>query len=159
MKKLAITRNDTQLQKFNRILDKVAGPEYQTQYWEPGGQKLTESLDSSSYRVLQQASVTIWITIAVFLFEDLLKISFLSYVLNALPFLILIYITIIAACFEYSWHGVQHVFKTNQSFFEDLKNVDMWADAVIQVIYTSGIGNGVLISLATFNNFDNSYTL
>jgi hypothetical protein len=39
------------------------------------------------------------------------------------------------------------------------KWMELWADAAIQVIISSGIGNGALISLASFNKQKHTYLL
>ncbi len=36
---------------------------------------------------------------------------------------------------------------------------ELWVDALIQVIITSGVGNGALLSLASFNKYHHSYVL
>ncbi|CAL8125657.1 unnamed protein product [Orchesella dallaii] len=147
--------------KFENILENLITPAYQKEYWEKDnedGSQFVNSLVSSSYTLVQEVSVTTWIMIAVFLFEDLLKISFLSYVLNAVPFMMLVYVTMVSVFFDYSGYGIQQLFKLKNGWW-DLIELEMWAEAVVQVIYTTGIGNGVLISLATFNNFGHSYLL
>lgn len=174
----------TKTEQYRKIKDAHVTKQYQDKYWTKEGQQLAEDQASSSYKELQQLSMTTWIMIAVFLFEDLLKISFLSYILNAVPFVILIYVTTIgnklcnfkyklswlgsiienwkhlsfaAVLFNHSGYGIENIFALKEGFFADLSHLDIWSEAVIQVIYTTGIGNGVLISLATFNNINHNY--
>lgn len=143
---------------YNKIKDAQASQQYQDKYWSEEGQRLQVDETSNSGKELQQLSMTTWIMIAVFLFEDLLKVSFLSYILNAVPFLILIYVSTIVVNFEYSGYAIEHLFFwVKEGLFKDLANTEIWCEAVIQVIYTTGIGNGVLISLATFNNLTHNY--
>ncbi len=87
--------DDAKNEKHKKVKDAHMTKKYQEKYWTKEGQQLAEDPASSSYKELQQLSMTTWIMIAVFLFEDLLKISFLSYILNAVPFVILIYVTTI----------------------------------------------------------------
>jgi len=147
--------------KFTDILEGVITHANQQKYWESSkddGPNFINNPYSSSYVQVQEVSVTTWIMIAVFLFEDLLKVSFLSYVLNAVPFAMLVYVTMVSVFLDFSGHGMKMLYKLKNGW-SDLLDVEMWAEAVIQVIYTTGIGNGVLISLATFNSFDHSYLL
>lgn len=76
-----------------QIDESVWDKNHQQEYWSENGQKLSADRDSFIVYDLRYLILTTWVMVAVFLFEDLLEVSFLSYVLNAVPVLFLVIIT------------------------------------------------------------------
>lgn len=61
--------------------------------WTNEARKLVPDSESSTFIQLKQFSITTWIVLAVFLVEDLLRVSSFTYVSAAMPFFVLGYLT------------------------------------------------------------------
>jgi len=61
--------------------------------------------------------------------------------------------------FDYSDVGVYKLFEVNLELIKNFGNPEMWVEAVVQVLATTGVGNGALISLASFNKYQHRYML
>lgn len=157
LEQLEDSENENERKQYETVLNTVADPDHQNGYWSGEGGELIEDPQSSSSKELTNLSVTTWIMISIFLFENLLTLSLMSYVLNGVPFFILIYLTCTAVTFDHSGKGFEKLLSLRSGSSWDFLDMDMWKEAVIQALYTSGIGNGVLISLSTFNNLHHNY--
>ncbi|XP_021239749.1 sodium-dependent proline transporter-like [Numida meleagris] len=75
------------------------------------------------------------------------------YVTATFPYLVLLILIIRGATLPGSLHGVRFYLSSDWS---KLLSAQVWSDAASQIFYSLGIGFGGLISMASYNKFDNN---
>ncbi|XP_072333627.1 sodium-dependent proline transporter isoform X1 [Scyliorhinus torazame] len=75
------------------------------------------------------------------------------YVTATFPYLVLVVLIIRGATLKGSLQGVQFYLSTN---WKRLGSAQVWNDAASQIFYSLGIGFGGLLSMASYNKFDNN---
>ncbi|CAG7815543.1 unnamed protein product [Allacma fusca] len=144
------------LQRLKEVMKKMGkyDPADPSDYQE--GLELVKNEESHSGINMKLYSLTTWLLLAIFLYEGLLSVSGVTYIFTACPFILLIIFTSKALSLSSAITGIEEL-TLNRNLLQDILDVNMWAEAGIQVIGTMGIGTGVLITLATFNKYHQKY--
>lgn len=94
-----------------------------------------------------------WIIIFLCMLKGIRSSGKIVYVTATFPYLVLIVLIIRGATLEGSLQGVQFYLTPD---WQRLQNAQVWNDAASQIFYSLGIGFGGLLSMASYNKFDNN---
>ncbi|XP_038674915.1 sodium-dependent proline transporter [Scyliorhinus canicula] len=94
-----------------------------------------------------------WVIIFLCCLKGIRSSGKIVYVTATFPYLVLIVLIIRGATLKGSLQGVQFYLSTN---WKRLGSAQVWNDAASQIFYSLGIGFGGLLSMASYNKFDNN---
>ncbi|XP_017292417.1 sodium-dependent proline transporter [Kryptolebias marmoratus] len=94
-----------------------------------------------------------WIIIFLCMLKGIRSSGKVVYVTATFPYLVLIVLIIRGATLEGSLQGIAFYLTPDWS---RLANAQVWNDAASQIFYSLGIGVGGLLSMASYNKFDNN---
>lgn len=94
-----------------------------------------------------------WVFIFLCCLKGIRSSGKMVYVTATFPYLVLIVLIIRGATLQGSLQGVQFYLSTN---WQRLGSAQVWNDAASQIFYSLGIGFGGLLSMASYNKFDNN---
>ncbi|XP_068455943.1 sodium-dependent proline transporter isoform X2 [Clinocottus analis] len=94
-----------------------------------------------------------WVIIFLCMLKGIRSSGKVVYVTATFPYFVLIVLIIRGATLEGSLQGIAFYLTPNWS---RLANAQVWNDAASQVFYSLGIGVGGLLSMASYNKFDNN---
>ncbi|KAM9333408.1 sodium-dependent proline transporter [Pholidichthys leucotaenia] len=94
-----------------------------------------------------------WIIIFLCMLKGIRSSGKVVYVTATFPYIVLIVLIIRGATLEGSLQGVAFYLTPD---WNRLRNAQVWNDAASQIFYSLGIGVGGLLSMASYNKFDNN---
>uniref|UniRef100_H3D2K3 Solute carrier family 6 member 7 n=1 Tax=Tetraodon nigroviridis TaxID=99883 RepID=H3D2K3_TETNG len=94
-----------------------------------------------------------WIVIFLCMLKGIRSSGKVVYVTATFPYLVLVVLIIRGATLEGSLQGVAFYLTPD---WGRLSNAQVWNDAASQIFYSLGIGVGGLLSMASYNRFDNN---
>lgn len=94
-----------------------------------------------------------WIIIFLCMLKGIHSSGKVVYVTATFPYFVLVVLIIRGATLEGSLDGVAFYLTPN---WDQLANAQVWNDAASQIFYSLGIGVGGLLSMASYNKFDNN---
>ncbi|XP_062867216.1 sodium-dependent proline transporter [Trichomycterus rosablanca] len=94
-----------------------------------------------------------WVIIFLCMLKGIRSSGKVVYVTATFPYFVLIVLIIRGATLEGSLQGVAFYLTPN---WGKLANAQVWNDAASQIFYSLGIGVGGLLSMASYNKFDNN---
>ncbi|XP_064112522.1 sodium- and chloride-dependent glycine transporter 2-like [Macrobrachium nipponense] len=95
-----------------------------------------------------------WILVGASLFKGIKSLGKVVYFTATFPYLILIVLFIRGLTLEGSYKGIEfYILKFDVT---RLMEVEVWGDAAVQIFYSAGICFGSLITLSSYNKFNNN---
>nr|XP_020454347.1 sodium-dependent proline transporter-like isoform X3 [Monopterus albus] len=94
-----------------------------------------------------------WVLIFLCMFKGIRSSGKVVYVTATFPYFVLIVLVIRGATLEGSLQGIAFYLTPD---WGRLSNAQVWNDAASQIFYSLGIGVGGLLSMASYNKFDNN---
>lgn len=94
-----------------------------------------------------------WVVIFLCMLKGIRSSGKVVYVTATFPYFVLVVLIIRGATLEGSLNGVAFYLTPN---WAHLANAQVWNDAASQIFYSLGIGVGGLLSMASYNKFDNN---
>ncbi|XP_067888863.1 sodium-dependent proline transporter [Heterodontus francisci] len=94
-----------------------------------------------------------WVIIFLCCLKGIRSSGKIVYITATFPYLVLIVLIIRGATLKGSLEGVKFYLSTN---WKRLGSAQVWNDAASQIFYSLGIGFGGLLSMASYNKFDNN---
>ncbi|XP_073681275.1 sodium-dependent proline transporter [Garra rufa] len=94
-----------------------------------------------------------WVVIFLCMLKGIRSSGKVVYVTATFPYFVLVVLIIRGATLEGSLNGVAFYLTPN---WVHLANAQVWNDAASQIFYSLGIGVGGLLSMASYNKFDNN---
>ncbi|KAK2156903.1 hypothetical protein LSH36_202g04000 [Paralvinella palmiformis] len=94
-----------------------------------------------------------WSIVAICLSKGIRSFGKATYVTSVFPYIILVILLIRGLMLDGSTEGILYYLTPN---FEKLLTAEVWGDAAIQVFFSMSICWGGLITLASYNKFDNN---
>ncbi|XP_059819520.1 sodium-dependent proline transporter [Hypanus sabinus] len=94
-----------------------------------------------------------WVFIFLCCLKGIRSSGKIVYITATFPYVVLIVLIIRGATLQGSLRGVQFYLSTN---WKRLGSAQVWNDAASQIFYSLGIGFGGLLSMASYNKFDNN---
>ncbi|CAG2186639.1 Sodium- and chloride-dependent GABA transporter 2,Sodium- and chloride-dependent taurine transporter,Sodium-dependent dopamine transporter,Sodium-dependent proline transporter,Sodium-and chloride-dependent glycine transporter 2,Sodium-dependent noradrenaline transporter,Sodium- and chloride-dependent GABA transporter 1,Sodium- and chloride-dependent betaine transporter,Sodium- and chloride-dependent neutral and basic amino acid transporter B(0+),Creatine transporter,Sodium-dependent neutral amino acid tran len=111
-----------------------------------------EDLGNLNWRLLL-CLLGAWVIVGLCIIKGIKSIGKVVYVTAVLPYILLTVIFIRGLTLEGSLYGVMTFLNPD---FSKLLEISIWIEAGLQVFFSLGTGTGLLISLASFNKFDNN---
>ncbi|XP_052072978.1 sodium- and chloride-dependent glycine transporter 1-like [Mytilus californianus] len=111
-----------------------------------------EDLGNLNWRLLL-CLLGAWVIVGLCIMKGIKSIGKVVYVTALLPYILLTVIFIRGLTLDGSLYGVMTYLNPD---FSKLLEISIWIEAGLQVFFSLGTGTGLLISLASFNKFDNN---
>ncbi|XP_048764706.2 sodium- and chloride-dependent betaine transporter-like [Ostrea edulis] len=144
-------QNGSQLSTFSIQNFTTPGEEF----WQGNVLHLSEGLEDlgSIQWHLALCFLAAWVMVYLCIIKGIKTVGKVVYVTATLPYLLLVVILIRGLTLPGSYDGIVYYITPD---FERLKDGKVWAEAAIQIFYSSGIIWGALITMASFNKFHNN---
>ncbi|KAF1645271.1 Sodium-dependent proline transporter, partial [Eudyptes chrysocome] len=94
-----------------------------------------------------------WILIFLCMLKGIRSSGKVVYFTATFPYLVILILIIRGATLDGSLNGVRFYLSSN---WNRLQSAQVWSDAASQIFYSLGIGCGGLLSMASYNKFDNN---
>ncbi|XP_068787041.1 sodium-dependent proline transporter-like [Struthio camelus] len=94
-----------------------------------------------------------WLVVFLCMLKGIRSSGKVVYITATFPYLVLLVLLIRGATLEGSMDGVRFYLSSDWS---KLQSAQVWSDAASQIFYSLGIGFGGLLSMASYNKFDNN---
>ncbi|XP_049823005.1 sodium- and chloride-dependent glycine transporter 1-like isoform X2 [Aethina tumida] len=94
-----------------------------------------------------------WIVTYLCLIKGVKTVGKLVYFTATFPFVILIILFVRGVTLPGAWEGIKFYIYPQ---WDQLTNLKVWADAALQIFFSLGPGWGGLVSMASFNDFNNN---
>lgn len=150
---------------FDRVFDLNRKIDSSEEYWfrkvlrlyndetDAGTQKFTMDNLGGVCWELFGCNIAAWVLVFGCLYKGVQSSGKVVYVTATFPYLVLVILVIFGATLEGAGDGIEFYLKPDLSKLADGK---VWSSAAVQIFYSLGVAFGGLMTMASYNKFDNN---
>ncbi|XP_071091475.1 sodium- and chloride-dependent glycine transporter 1-like [Haliotis cracherodii] len=124
------------------------------EFWQYGTLRVSSGIDNfGSVQVhLLLCNLASWVVAFLCLMKGVRSVGKVLYVTALLPYMLLTVLLIRSCMMPGAGDGIIYFFRTD---FSRLASVQVWLEALLQGFYSTGVTYGGLITMSSYNNFNN----